>query len=140
MTEEKFTIRLDWNNMSKEELDDYLYDLHSFLKDFSTSSINEMIFALDDVARIITDDLNRIVNGEEDSLVILTDDKDAKSYERVMTLVDKVDKWRAVANFAKDLRPSVQNKEEGKQAIQEVIDDGGFEAIQRRIRESRNKK
>lgn len=137
--EEEFHVRLDWENMSKEELGLYLYELHSFLMDFSTSSINEMILALDDVARILTDDLNRIANNEDGPIRILTDDKDAKSYERIMSLVDKVDKWKSVATFAKDLRPKVKTVEEGKERLQEVIDEGGFEAIQRRLRERRSK-
>lgn len=141
MSEEKeFKIILDWDRLTKNELSDYLYELHSFLKDFSTTSINEMILALDDVARIITDDLNRIANGEEGMLRILTDDKDAKSYERVMSLVDKVDKWKNVAGYAKDLRPKVKDAGQGKQELQDTLEDGGFEAIQRRIREARNKK
>lgn len=141
MSEEKeFKIILDWDRLTKKELSDYLYELHSFLKDFSTTSINEMILALDDVARIITDDLNRIANGEEGMLRILTDDKDAKSYERVMSLVDKVDKWKNVASYAKDLRPKVKDVDQGKQELQDTLEDGGFEAIQRRIREARNKK
>lgn len=141
MAEEKeFKIILDWENLSKGELSEYLYEIHSFLKDFSTSSINEMILALDDVARIITDDLNRIANGEEGQLRILTDDKDAKSYERVMSLVDKVDKWKNVASYAKDLRPKIKDIEQGKQELQDTLEEGGFEAIQRRIREARDKK
>ena len=140
MEEKEFKIILNWESLGKEELSDYLYELHSFLKDFSTSSINEMILALDDVARIITDDLNRIANGEEGQLRILTDDKDAKSYERVMSLVDKVDKWKNVASYAKDLRPKVKDVDQGKQELQDALEDGGFEAIQRRIREARNKK
>lgn len=139
MEEKEFKIRLDWDRMSKKELDSYLYDLHSYLMDFSTSSVVEMVLALDDVARIITDDLNKIANGEDTGLRVLTDEKDSKSYERVMSLVDKIDKWRAVATYAKDLRPKVQNQEEGTQALQEALDSGGFEAIQRRIREARGK-
>ena len=139
MVAEEFKIRLDWDKMSKEELSSYLHELHTYLMDFSTSSINEMIFALDDVARIITDDLNRIANNEDGPIRILTDDKDSKSYERLMSLVDKVDKWKNVASYAKDLRPKVQSVEEGKEQLQEVLDEGGFEAIQRRIRERRVK-
>ena len=138
MEEKEFKIRLDWENMSKKELSEYLFDIHSYLMDFSTSSIVEMLLALDGVARVITDDLNNIVT-EVGGLKILTDDKDSKSYERVVSLVDKIDKWRSVATYAKELRPKVERGDSGKEELEEALEDGGFEAIQRRIKEARGK-
>ena len=143
MNSEEFKIRLDWDKMSKDDLRNYLFELHSYLLDFSTSSIVEMILALDDVARIITDDLNRIVNNDDAGLRILTDDKDSKSYERVMSLVDKVERWRSVANYAKELRPSVVDSlsaETKENKVQKALASGGYEEVQRRIKAARGLK
>lgn len=133
--EEAFEIRLDWDKMSKKELDDYLFDLHSFLMDFSTSSINDMILALDDAARILTEDLHVIMSGEGQSK-ILNSDKDSKAYERLISLLSSVDKWKAVSTYAKELRPKVA-KEKDKGVMEDFASGGGFEEIQKMIRKKR---
>lgn len=137
---ENFKIRLDWEKMSKDELSIYLFEIHTFLMDFSTSSINEMIFALDGVARILTDDLHYIMDGEEEKAKILTDNKESKAYERVISLLSSVDKWKAVSTYAKDLRPQVEKTlAENKQDLENSLEEGGFEMLQRMVRESRSK-
>lgn len=105
--EEKFSIRLDWLSLDKEELRLYIGDLHSYLLDFSTSSIHDMLLELDNVARIVADDLSLIATGRGGAARFLTESKDDKQFERVMQLIKMIKDFKEVSDMAKALRPPV---------------------------------
>lgn len=131
MGEEKFQIRLDWEKMNKEELSLYIHELHSYLMEFQTSSIHQMIISLDNIAQKICDDLDIIAEGRTDGLVILSDEKDSKIYDRLMTLISRVKDWKEVSKLAEAIRPEVAKLEKQAQEKIKVNPDSNiFEQLQ----------
>ena len=114
------------------EIDEYIEQLHDYVLDFDTSNIKKLIRSLDRLAGVIAEDIDKIIDGEDTyekevetgergkdgeplyetryitNLKILSDSKDSKVYDRVMTLFTKVKDLDAVAKTAKGLIPAVE--------------------------------
>lgn len=113
------------------EIDEYIERLHAYLLGFETSNIKKLILSLDRMAGVIAEDVEKIIDGEdqtcdevcvghdEDSgeplyekiysstLKVLNDQKDSKIYDRVMNLFTKIESLNAVSKTAKSLIPEV---------------------------------
>src|SRR5690606_13196085 len=121
----------DWEKLNKEELSLYIYELHNYLMEFQTSSIHQMIISLDNIAQKICDDLDIIADGRTDGLVILSDEKDSKIYDRLMTLISRVKDWKEVSKLAEAIRPEVAKLEKQAQEKIKVNPDSNiFEQLQ----------
>ena len=118
------------------ETDEYIEQLHDYILDFDTSNIKKLIRSLDRLAGVIAEDIDKIIDGEDTykkevetgefgkdgeplyethyitNLKILSDSKDSKVYDRLMTLFTKVPALDGVAKTAKGLVPEVQEVEE----------------------------
>lgn len=115
----EFTIRLDWTTLDREELREYINNLHNYLMDFKTSSIHDLILELDNVARVITSDLVLIAQGKGIKAKFLTESKEDKQYERVIQLIKMAKDFKEMSNMASELRPKVT--EENRQAVLESV-------------------
>lgn len=116
------------------EVDEYLTSMEEYLLDVDTASIKKLIRALDRMASVIAEDIEKILDGEDEievddllevidygedgetpqyskkqvsNLKILSDNKDSKVYERVMTLFTKVKDFEMVSKTAKAIIPEV---------------------------------
>lgn len=135
-----FTIRSHIRS-GKEEVDLYLYEMENYLQSFDTSSIKQMLIALDNICFKMTDDLDKISEGDTDGLVILSDSKDSKVFDRLMTLIQRVKDIKAVCDLAESLRPEV---EEIKNKAEEVVTQldptlNPFEQIQEKFNKKHKK-
>ena len=132
MTEEKFKLRLDIST-GDAEIDLYIYELHNYLANFETSSIKQMLIALDNIAFKMVDDLDKVAEGDTDNLTILSDSKDSKVFDRLMTLISKIKDFKEVCNMAEALRPETAELKEKvkKSKIQLDITGNPFEQIQK---------
>lgn len=133
MAEEKFKLRLDLKT-GNEEVDLYLYDLHSYVMSFETSSIKQLIISLDNLAQKICDDIDIIAGDSEQSLSILSTNKDDKIFDRVLMLISKIKDFRTISEMAESLRPEVSNKKTSsgsKKMVDIPMDEDPLEAIQK---------
>ena len=141
MAEEKFKLKLDIST-GDAEIDLYIYELHNYLANFETSSIKQMLIALDNIAFKMVDDLDKVAEGDTDNLTILSDSKDSKVFDRLMTLISKIKDFKEVCNMAEALRPETAELKEKvkKSKIQLDITGNPFEQIQKmRLEEQRAK-
>lgn len=140
MDKEKFKLRLDLKT-GVEEVDLYIYELHNYLANFETSSIKQMLIALDNIAFKMVDDLDSISEGDTDNLTILSDSKDSKVFDRLMTLVTKIKDFKEVCAMAETLRPEIAERKEEVKKSRLVIDTTAnpFEQIQKEILEKSKK-
>ena len=141
MAEEKFKLRLDLKS-GNEEIDLYIYELHNYLVSFETSSIKQMLVALDEMCIKITDDIVSITNGNLSQLTVLSQDGQDKTFDRVMKIVEKIDSFKKVSEMAEQLRPEVAERKEEVKKSRLVIDTTAnpFEQIQKEILEKGRKK
>lgn len=141
MDKEKFKLRLDLKT-GNEEVDLYIYELHNYLANFETSSIKQMLIALDNIAFKMVDDLDSISEGDTDNLTILSDSKDSKVFDRLMTLVTKIKDFKEVCAMAETLRPEIAERKEEVKKSRLIIDTttNPFEQIQRELLEKNKAK
>lgn len=138
MDKEKFKLRLDIRT-GNDDVDLYIYELHNYLVNFETSSIKQMIIALDNLVFKMTDDIDKISDGDTDNLAILSDNKDSKVFERVMSLVSKIKDFKEVCNMAEALRPEIANREVKKSKIEIDVTANPFEQVQKKALEDKKK-
>lgn len=138
MEKEKFKLRLDIKS-GNEEVDLYIYELHNYLCEFEVSSVKQMLISLDGIAQKITDDLDKIVNGDFQNLIILSDDKESKIFDKIQKIVEKIDSWKKVSDLAESLRPEIAKPETKNAKPQIKIDTTGnaFEQIQKTINQKK---
>lgn len=127
------------------EVDEYIDSLHQHLLSFDTSNIKKLILSLDKIAGVLSEDIEMVISGEDwipepteildeegyptvsldtgrSRLRILSDSKDSKVFERVMTLVQRVKDLDAVAKTAKALLPEVEEwTERQEKEVKEVV-------------------
>lgn len=134
-TEEgKFKLRLDLRT-GDPDLDLYLYNLHSYLIAFETSSVKQLIISLDRLSQKLCDDVDMLTDGNIEGLTILSPDAQDKIFERVMKLIEKIDSFKKVSETAESLRPEIQeridevSKSKPKQ-IKIELGDNPFETLQ----------
>lgn len=145
-----FELRLDWKSLDRKEQVEYIDSLHDYIVNWEASSIKQMILALDDTALKITEDLRMINAGtaytvpftkvDTDgtkiefpsmcNLKVLNDDKDSKTYDRVMALVTKMKDFKAVCEMAEDIRPQIKHEKNEKEVPVIDIGENAFESIQ----------
>ena len=135
--EGKFKLRLDIKT-GDEDIDLYLYNLHSYIIQFETSSVKQLIISLDRLSQKLCDDVDNLTEGSIEKLTILSPDAQDKTFERIMKLVEKIDYFKKVSEVADSLRPeTAERKEEAAKSkhnrIQLDLNGSGniFEALQK---------
>lgn len=146
MSEEvkKFTIKKGIKT-GNDQIDQYIEELHEYILNFETSNIKKLILSLDKLAGVIAEDIDMIINGtdweedplnmasdedEEDVFIntgrsrlkVLSDSKDSKVYDRIMSLLQRVKDFELVSKAAKGLLPDVEEYVE-KTDQEELIKD-----------------
>lgn len=106
---EIFELRLDLVSES-EEINLYLYKLHSYLLNFETSSVKQLLISLDELCVKLTDDINHITNGDLENLTILSSNNQDKTFDRVMKIVEKIDSFKKVSDMAEAMRPPIADE------------------------------
>lgn len=145
MSEEKKIVLRRGLKTGDEEVDQYIEDLHNYLLSFETSNIKKLILSLDRMAGVLAEDVDMIIEGDDweshpteiesedgdhvvtidtgrSRLRILTDSKDSKSFERVMSLMQRIKDIHEVAKIAKSYVPTAEDYQEpGANAEQDLI-------------------
>lgn len=138
-SKEKFKLRLDLKT-GNEEIDLYLYNLHNYVVSFETSSIKQMLVSLDGIAQKMIDDLDKIAQGDFEELVILSDDKDSKVFEKVQRIVEKIDSWKKVCETAESLRPEIEDrKKEVKNSLTISTNGSVYEEVLKQAQSNKKK-
>lgn len=138
-SKEKFKLRLDLKT-GNEEIDLYLYNLHNYVVSFETSSIKQMLVSLDGIAQKMIDDLDKIAQGDFEELVILSDDKDSKVFEKVQRIVEKIDSWKKVCETAESLRPEIEDrKKEVKNSLTIGTNGSVYEEVLKQAQSNKKK-
>lgn len=107
MEKEKFKLKLHLKSGIKE-VDEYLQEIHDHYQSFNTSSIKQLIVALDSISSVLTEDIYKISNGETEGLKILADNLNDKLFDRVLKLVDKIECFNKVSELSKSLIPEIE--------------------------------
>src|SRR5690606_25533105 len=92
-----------------EEVDNYLRDIHEYVESFDTSSVKMLLMALDEACMEMAKDIAKTTRGETDGLNILSNDKDDKVFDRVLTVISKVDSIKKISELAQDLKPDIED-------------------------------
>lgn len=134
---EKFTIK-KYIASSDKNVQDYLDSINSYLEKFQADNVIQLILAIDDVSKLITEDIKYLISDEPEKLRILTDD--SKNFDKIQKLVEKIDHWKKVAEISESLKPIVEEVENIKQDLPKLEGGNPFEQAQEIARQKRNKK
>lgn len=108
-----------------DQVDKYIEDLEGELTRFEASNVKRLIESLDSVFGKICEDLDMVSSGadmgavigedgeivSQTGLTILTDSKDDKLFDRIMTLVTKINSIKDVYTASTSLRLPVKEQE-----------------------------
>lgn len=123
MDKEEFKIRLDIKT-GDPDVDLYIWELHNYLIAFSTASITQLIIALDHLSMKLVDDLDKVGEGEFNDFTILSNDKDDKIFDRLITLISKIKDFENVSKMAVSMRPKIADEVEKLDKGQDLVIEG----------------
>lgn len=101
-------------------IDEYIEFLEESLLSFETSNIKRLIISADNIAGKLADDLDNISRGINTGFHLISDDKDDKKLDRVMSVVGKVKEFISISDSANQILPKI--KEEQVIEEQKAID------------------
>jgi hypothetical protein len=90
----------DLKGLKKEHID-YINGLETELLTFKNDGAKRLLFQLSGIAGDFADDINNIRSGLQGTYI--NDDKDDKMIDKVMKLVDKMDKFKLLAQLTADV-------------------------------------
>jgi len=85
----------------KKEYIDYIESLEAELLTFKNDGAKRLLFQLSGIAGDFADDISKIRSGTQGTYI--NDDKDDKMIDKVMKLVDKMDKFKLLAQLTSDV-------------------------------------
>jgi len=114
MEKEKFKINLFWETLTKIELKEYVEEMHEYLLASDTSAIKQMIISLNKLCLTLRDDIESISDGNPNpfDLQILSSDKDDKTFDKLMKIVEKVKYFKEINEMAETYKPEILKKEQ----------------------------
>lgn len=127
-------IKTYLRSKTDEGLNDYIESLENYFKELNASNTNQLIFKLDELNGSISEDVQKIIDGEaiewvdietrdrdtgeiktvsspRSTLKILNDDRDSKVFDRVMTLYGKLKDLKAVSDYVSSLVPEIEDED-----------------------------
>lgn len=128
------TIKKHMRSSTDEGLNDYIEQLENYFLTLRASNTNTLIFKLDELNGAISEDVQKILDGESveyimvgvkdpvtggivqtevcrSTLKVLNDDKDSKVFDRCMTLYGKIKDMKAVADYVSAMIPPIEKQE-----------------------------
>ena len=90
----------DLKGLKKEQLD-YVGNLEAELLSFKNDGAKRLLFELSGIAGDFADDISKIRSGSQGTYI--NDDKDDKMIDKVMKLVDKMDKFKLLAQLTTEV-------------------------------------
>ena len=129
-------MTIDKNIRCKDEaVNAYIVELEEELSKKETAGVHKFMYAANKMSGILADDLVKIGDNNTEFCQILSNDKDDKTLERVMTVLKSVNVFKDISDAADALTPEVIElikKDEEKKPKAAINAKGGnvFEAIQ----------
>src|SRR5690606_11839360 len=104
------------------------------------SSVKMLLMALDEACMEMAKDIAKSTRGETEGLNILSNDKDDKVFDRVLTVISKVDSIKKISDLAQELRPDIEDFNELVKDLPKLDSSNPFEQAQKLIRDKRKGK
>jgi len=109
-------IKPDLKGLKKDQLD-YVGNLESELLSFKNDGAKRLLFQLSGIAGDFANDISLIRDGKQG--IYINDDKDDKMIDKVMKLVDKMDKFKLLAQLTTEV---TEEEEKPKRIIKRPED------------------
>lgn len=141
---------------SKDDgVNDYIEALEKYITSLKASNTNTLIFKLDELNGTISEDVQKIIDGESieyveveykdkdtgelctkevsrSTLKVLNDDRDSKVFDRVMTLYGKLKDLKSVSDYVSSLIPDIIEEEE---LVKKVIIERGTNPMEQILKQ-----
>lgn len=102
---------------SKEpKVNKYIESLENELISRDISGIEQFIISANSLSLKLSEEMQFLANGEEDKCMILSNDKDDKLIDRILSLITKVDSFAKVSELAKGLNDKYIAKDNSAQS------------------------
>lgn len=123
---------------SKEpRVNEYIEALEKELVSRDVSGIEQFIVSANKLSLKLSQEMQFLADGEEDKCMILSNDKDDKLIDRILSLITKVDSFSKVSELAKALNEKYLVKDNSAQSEAE---EGSAEEFVVRMSEEKDKK